>query len=267
MSSDTGFESGPDIDPSTANVARVYDYMLGGKDNFAADRLLGDQLMAAFPESSWIAKQNRAFVGRAVQFVAARGIDQFLDVGSGLPTMESVHAVARRVNQGAAVVYVENDLIALAHANALLATSDGVSAILGDVREPANILADVSDRGLIDLTRPFAVLLTAILHFITDDESPAEIVRAFADAMPSGSYLILSHGTYDVQPQESARASRMYRNASSPLVLRSKHEVAELLSGFELAEPGMVCTSQWRAPESAEMEDPTDLYAGVGRKP
>lgn len=265
MSSDTGFESGPAIDPSVANIARVYDYMLGGKDNFAADRLLGDQLMAAFPNSSWIAKQNRVFVGRAVRFVAMQGMDQFLDVGSGLPTMENVHEVARRVNPDATVVYVDNDPIALAHANALLAKSDGVAAILGDVREPAKILAEVSDHGLLDLTRPFVVLLGAILHFITNDEDPAGIVRVFADAMPSGSYLILSHGTRDLRPEESARATKMYRAAASPLVLRSKREITELFSGFELVEPGMACISQWRASEPPEMEDP--VYAGVGRKP
>src|SRR5262249_27567846 len=154
------------------------------------------------------------FVGRAVQFVATQGIDQFLDVGSGLPTMENVHQVARRVNPDAAVVYVDNDPIALAHANALLAKSEGVSAMLGDVREPAKILAEVSDRGLLDLTRPYVVLLGAILHFITEDEDPAGIVRVFADAMPSGSYLILSHGTHDVRPEESARATNMYKNAA-----------------------------------------------------
>ena len=266
VSSSTGFEGGPASNTGVANVARVYDYVLGGKDNFAVDRQLGDELMAAFPEARWIARQNRAFVGRAVRYVADQGIDQFLDVGSGLPTMENVHDVARRSVPAASVVYVDNDVTALCHANALLATSEGVTALHGDVREPKTILADVRDAGLLDLGRPFAVLLTSVLHFVTDEEDPPGIVRAFAAAMPSGSYLILSHATHDVKPAESAQASKMYQNASSPLVTRSERQVTQLFAGFEPVEPGIICTSRWRAPGPPEMDNPDDLLAGVGRK-
>jgi hypothetical protein len=143
------------LDPSVANVARVYDYMLGGKDNFSVDRQLGSQLLTAFPEAAWIARQNRAFAGRAVRYCAEHGVGQFLDVGSGLPTMDNVHEVARRVITDAAVVYVDNDKVAHSHAEALLTTNDGVAAITGDVREPGQILADVRAGGLLDLTRPF----------------------------------------------------------------------------------------------------------------
>jgi hypothetical protein len=262
-----GVESGEGFDPTTPNVARVYDYMLGGKDNFAPDRQLAERLLAEFPISSWIARQNRGFLGRAVRYCAEQGVDQFLDVGSGLPTMDNVHDVARRVNADAAVVYVDNDRVALTHANALLATSPGVAAIWGDVRDPGKILAAAEASGLIDLTRPMVVLLAAILHFISDDEDPAGIVAAFKDAMPADSYLVLSHATHDVQPEESARARSMYRGASSALATRSRADIAAFFTGFELVDPGLTFTSLWRPQESVRNSEPTDLYGGVGRKP
>jgi hypothetical protein len=262
---DSGTNHG--LDPSVPNVARVYDYMLGGKDNFSVDRQLGSQLLAAFPESAWIARQNRAFAGRAVRYCAEHGVGQFLDVGSGLPTMDNVHDVARRVIPDAAVVYVDNDMVAHSHAEALLTTSDGIAAIIGDVREPNRILAHVRTGGLLDLTRPFVVLLTAILHFITAFERPAEVVAAFRDAMPPGSYLVLSHATHDFQPEESARAATMYRRASSPLVTRSRLDIAAMFSGFELVKPGLVRTSLWRPAEPVTVTEASDLFAGVGRKP
>lgn len=267
VSSNTGFESGAVLDTGIASVARVYDYMLGGKDNFAVDRQLGDELMTAFPDAAWIARQNRSFIGRAVTYCAEQGLTQYLDVGSGLPTMENVHEVARRLHPEAAVVYVDNDATALSHANALLATSDGVVAMYGDVREPGKILTDVREQGLLDLTKPVVVLLAAIFHFLTDDEDPIGIVRTFREAMPPGSYLILTTAHHDAKPEESARASRMYRRASSPMVTRSKHDIAAFFEGFELVEPGLACTSQWRSPEPPEYDDPADLYGGIARKP
>jgi hypothetical protein len=267
VSSNTGFETGAVVDTGIASVARVYDYMLGGKDNFAADRQLGDQLIKAFSVGPWIARQNRAFLGRAVTYCAERGITQFLDIGSGLPTMENVHQVARRVHPEAAVVYVDNDATALTHANALLATSEGVVAMYGDVREPAKILADVREQGLLDLTKPFVVLLAAIFHFITDDEDPLGITRTFRDAMPPGSYLVLTTAHHDAQPEESARASKMYDRASSPMVTRSKRDIAAFFEGFELIDPGLACTCEWRTTEPPEYDDPSDLYGGVGLKP
>jgi hypothetical protein len=255
------------LDTTIANVARVYDYMLGGKDNFAADRELGKQLIEAFPQSARIARENRQFLGRAVRYCAQQGAGQFLDLGSGLPTMDNVHEAARRVIPGAAVVYVDNDRVALAHANALLATSAGVAAIWGDVREPHKILADAADRGVIDLSQPMVVLLVAVLHFITDDEDPWGIVKVFRDAMPPGSYLVLSHATHDALPEESARARTMYRGASSPLVTRSHDQIAAFFTGLELVEPGLASTTQWRPQGPERTSKKADLYAGVGRKP
>ena len=255
------------LDTRVPNVARIYDYMLGGKDNFAADRQMGDQLLEQFPTSDIVARQNRAFMGRAVRYCAGQGIRQFLDLGSGLPTMDNVHEVARRVIPEASVVYVDNDKVAHSHACALLATSDGVAAILGDIREPARILAEVKARRLLDPTQPIAVVLAAMLHFITDQEDPAGIVAAFRDAMPPGSYLVLSHATHDILPEESARARTMYRGASSPLVTRSWEEIAALFVGLELVEPGLVVTTQWRPAKALQIAGPGHIYAGVGRKP
>jgi SAM-dependent methyltransferase len=267
VSESSGVEGPAGLDTTIANVARVYDYMLGGKDNFAADRELGKQLIEAFPQSPSIARENRRFLGRAVRYCAQQGVGQFLDLGSGLPTMENVHEVARRVIPGAAVVYVDNDRVALTHANALLATSDGVAAILGDVRDPHQVLADAADSGVIDLSQPIVVLLVAVLHFITHDDDPWGIVKVFRDAMPAGSYLVLSHATHDALPEESARARNMYRGASSPMVTRSYDEIAAFFAGLELVEPGLVSTSQWLPQGPARTTRKADLYAGVGRKP
>ncbi len=257
---------GEGFDPTVANVARVYDYMLGGKDNFAVDRDLGDQLLAAFPESAWIARQNREFAARAVRYCAEQGVSQFLDIGSGLPTMDNVHEVARRVIPGAKVVYVDNDKVANRHAEALLTTGDGVSAIFGDVRAPEQILADVRARRLLDLSKPFVVMMTALLHFITEDEKPDELVRVFKNAMPAGSFLVLTHATNDFAPEESERATRMYRRASAPLVTRSRIDIAALFRGLDMVEPGLVRTSRWHPLEQTTAES-SDLFGGVGRKP
>src|SRR5215813_12272667 len=255
------------LDTAVANVARVYDYMLGGKDNFAADRDLGDQLLRAFPDSAWIARQNRRFLGRAVRYCAQQGLGQFLDLGSGLPTMDNVHEVARRVIPGAAVVYVDNDRVALTHANALLATSDGVAAVFGDLREPGKILADAAATGAIDLTRPLVLLLVAVLHFITDDHDPHGIVTVLTDALPRGSHLILSHATHQTRPAESARARAMYRAASSPLATRSHDEIAAFFAGLDLVPPGLVATTLWRPDGPVPASATADIYAGLGRKP
>ena len=266
MAGSLGIGVGAGFDPTVPNVARVYDYMLGGKDNFAVDRELGDQLLAAFPESAWIARQNRAFAGRAASSCAEQGVSQFIDIGSGLPTMDNVHEVARKIIPRARVVYVDNDKVANRHADVLLSTSDGVAAILGDLRAPEQILADVRARRLIDLSKPFVVMMTAILHFVTDEEQPGELVRVFKNAMPSGSFLVLTHATHDYQPEESERATRMYRRASAPLVTRSRIDIAAFFSGLEIVEPGLVRTSRWRPPEETTAES-SDLFGGVGRKP
>jgi SAM-dependent methyltransferase len=249
------------------SAARVYDYMLGGKDNYAADRELGDQLIANAPESPWIARQNRAFLGRAVRYCAEQGVRQFLDLGSGLPTQENVHEVAQRVDPSCRVVYVDNDPVAVLHARALLADGEGVVAVDGDLRRPAEIIARDEVRRLIDFSRPVAVLIVSIFHFIPDSEDPAGIVAQYADAMAPGSHLVLSHATHDVRPQKASKARDLYQRAASPMITRSKAEVAALFGDLDLVDPGLVFTAEWRPQEEVPEPETSGLYAGVARKP
>ncbi len=252
---DTSAEGGPGFDPTVPNVARIYDYMLGGKDNFAADRQLAEQIMANVPTS-------------AVRYCAQQGIGQFLDVGSGLPTMDNVHEVARRVIPEAAVVYVDIDPVALGHARALLATSPGVAAIWGDAREPRKILAEVQTHGLLDLAQPVAVLMTGILHFLADTEDPAGIVGVFRDAIPAGSYLALSQATDDVRRDDAEYAKDvMRRGSASPLHTRSRSEFAAFFAGLELVDPGVVLTVQWQPDRPVANLEQAGIYVGVGHKP
>jgi SAM-dependent methyltransferase len=266
VSSASGIDFGG-IDPAIPNVARIYDFMLGGKNNFAADRQLAETIMANVPTSAWSARQQRAFVIRAVRYCAERGIGQFLDVGSGLPTMENVHEVARRVIPDAAVVYVDNDQVAINHAQALLATSAGVAAIWGDAREPGKILAHVESHRLLDMTLPVVVLITGVLHFIADAEDPLEIVQAFKRAMPAGSYLVLSQATDDTRRDDADFAKDTMNRASAPhLHTRSRAEFAKFFDGLQLVEPGLVLTVQWRPEEPVHDLDRAGIYVGVGLK-
>jgi hypothetical protein len=262
-------DSGPvglGFDPTVPNVARVYDYLLGGKDNFAADRDLAHQFLTNWPTSAWSARQQRTFVMRAVRYCAEQGIGQYLDVGSGLPTMDNVHQVARRVMPESSVVYVDNDRVAHTHANALLATTPGVAALLGDARQPRHILAEVESLGLLDFSAPVAVLMTGLLHFLSNDEDPAGIIGVFRDAMAPGSYLVLTQGTMDANPAEGKRAEAVYSQAAN-LVNRSRGEFAAFFTGLELVDPGVVLTVQWRPEEPVRDPELAGIYAAVGRKP
>lgn len=257
----------PGVDPFTATSARVYDYMLGGKDHYAVDRELGEQLLANAPISPWIARQNRLFLGRAVRYCAQQGIRQFLDIGSGLPTQDNVHEVAQRVDPACRVVYVDNDPVAVVHAQALLGGHPGVAAIPGDLRSPAEILARDEVRRTIDFAQPVVVLMVSILHFILDSEDPAGIVAHFVAEMAPGSHLVLSHATHDVRPESASRARDIYRRSSRDLVTRTKEEIAALLGGLEPAPPGLVFTADWRPLERVPNPERSGLYAVVARKP
>jgi hypothetical protein len=253
------------FDPTVPNVARVYDYVLGGKDNFAADRAFAEEGIRWVPDFPRVVRANRDFLGRVVHHLAAdRGIDQFLDIGTGLPTAENVHQVVHRVNPAGRVVYVDNDQVVLAHARALLADNANVAVAPGDVRDPGGILAAPQVQRLIDFTRPVAVLMVAILHFVTDDDRPREIVGRFRDAMVPGSYLAISHGEYQ---QRLAGPAAMYRQqANAPAALRSREEIARFFDGFELIEPGLVPVSRWRAGADVAGADDVWFAAGAGRK-
>jgi SAM-dependent methyltransferase len=259
----------PAFDTRVPNVARMYDFMLGGKDNYASDREAVAKLTEMAPEAPFRARLNRAFLGRAVRYVAGQGIRQFLDVGAGLPTQENVHQVAQAVAPDARTVYADNDPVVLAHARALLAGDRQTAVAAGDVRDPAGILGAPPTVALLDLARPVCVLLVAILHFIPDSDGPARLAAAFADAMAPGSYLILSHATMDgAPPQEAARlsdAEAVYHRATAPLIMRDRGQVARLLDGFSLVEPGLVHITSWR-PDTPTRGGFDAFLGAVGRK-
>jgi S-adenosyl methyltransferase len=260
------------IDTATPNVARIYDYLLGGKDNFAADRDAASELIALIPDVAAIARDNRSFLGRAVRYLAAeRGITQFLDLGSGLPTQANVHELAQGVAPRARVVYVDHDPVVASHGRALLASGDRVAMILADLRETAAVLEHPEVRALIDLSRPLAVLCTSTLHFIPDEEGPHEVIAGYRDRLAAGSHLVITHGA-DI-PEEDPRgdvasATGVYRRASAQLHARPLAEIQRFFDGFELVDPGMVWLSEWRPePGTERLGRLKSLRAGVARKP
>ena len=260
-----------EIDTSRPHPARMYNAYLGGNDNYPADREAVRQILRNFPEVRAIALANREFLGRAVRFLTAEaGIRQFIDIGTGIPSAGNVHEVAGRAAPDARVVYVDNDPIVNVHANALLTGSGTNGIVLADLRDPAAVLAHPQLRELIDFTKPVALLLVAILHFIKDEEDPAGIVAALRDALPDGSYLALSHGTLDFHPPGDAdQAAAGYRNATAPLLLRARERVLPFFDGFDLLEPGLIQAPLWRPdgkrPRPKDLEK-LGIYVGVGRK-
>jgi len=255
----------PGIDASTPHPARIYDYFLGGKDNFPADREAAEMLLAVAPEARDLARQNRAFLGRVVRFLAVEaGIRQFIDIGTGIPTQGNVHEIAHATAPAARVVYVDNDPIVLVHSRALLAGVN-TTIIEGDLRQPDAILNDPKLRRVIDFDQPVAVLLVAILHFIADAEDPAGIVARLRDGMAPGSYLAISHGTADFHPEATPTAARAYDRTTAQLSPRSHAEVERFFDGFELLEPGLVPISLWRP--DGDIPEGKGVYGGIGRKP
>jgi hypothetical protein len=236
----------PGFDPLVPNPARMYDYYLGGKDNFPTDREAAELALSVVPFGREVARANRQFLVRAVSFMARSGIGQFIDIGTGLPTRPNVHEVARSILPDARVVYVDNDPMVCAHARALLATNDGVGAIHGDIRTPQAILNDPVTRALIDFTRPVGLLFVAVLHFLTDDDRPWERVAAFQRRMASGSMLAVSHITSDDTPPEIQDTIRdVYAEASAPAVFRTKPEIESFFGGLDLIDPGLVEVGAW----------------------
>jgi hypothetical protein len=263
------------INTSVPNPARIYDYLLGGKDNYPADREVADQVVAIAPVAREVVEDNRAFLRRAVRFLTREaGIRQFIDLGSGLPTRGNVHEIAQADAPDARVVYVDNDAMVVTHSRALLA-GDNTLAIQADLREPDAIVGHPEVRELIDFDQPIALLLVAILHFVHDDEDPLGIVARFRDAMPAGSHLVISHGTRDVpvRPDMSAEAmaemgakvERLYQQTTTFMVTRTRAEVERFFDGFELLDPGLVSIQLWRPDDPSSML-PGGFYGGVGRK-
>jgi O-methyltransferase involved in polyketide biosynthesis len=258
------------IDTATPNVARIYDYLLGGKDNFAADREAARRLIQALPDVAAIARDNRSFLGRVVRYLVIKGgIRQFLDLGGGLPTQANVHELAQGVAPDVRVVYVDNDPVVASHGRALLASRGQVAMVFADLREPASVLQHPDLLGLLDLAQPVAVLCTSTLHFIADEAEPHKIIAEYRDHMAPGSYLAITHGTLEEDPEgEGGKAEGVYRQASSQLHVRPLPEVLRFFDGFELVEPGLTWITEWRPePGTAPTGRQQSMRGGVGRKP
>lgn len=262
----------PGLDVSRPHPARMYDYGLGGKNHFAADRAAFDRAARSTPTLRTGLLENRRFLGRVVRYLAGEvGVRQFLDIGSGLPTVGNVHEVAQQVAPECRVVYVDNDPLVLAHAQALLASGPAgrTGYIQADLRDPGSILGHPVTRELLDFTEPIALMLVAVLHFLPDADNPRQIVSALADALPSGSYLAASHASAEHDRERVTGGQQAYRDAGVPFQLRDSDDFARLaFHGLELVPPGVVVVSEWRPDGTGPRPLPAEVngYGGVGRK-
>ena len=262
----------PDIDTSRPHPARMYDYYIGGKNHFAADRALAEATLAYWKSGRIGLRENRRFLGRAVRYLAGEaGVRQFLDIGSGLPTTANVHEIAQAVDPTSRVAYVDNDPLVLAHSRALLTSAPrGRTAyVQADLRSPLDILFSPAVREVIDFDEPVALLLVAVLHFLDDDDQPAAAVKTLLGALPPGSYLAASHLTLEHDPEGVGGAQRVYQNAGLTMCARDADEFASLaFTGLELAPPGVVLVSEWRPGSDAPRPTAAEVscYGGVARK-
>ncbi|QKG20240.1 SAM-dependent methyltransferase [Actinomadura verrucosospora] len=259
------------IDPSRASVARVYDYLLGGAHNFSADRDIARTLEAIEPQARAIAAANRAFLVRAVRFLAAEaGVRQFLDIGSGIPTQGNVHEIVRGVAPDARVVYVDRDPVAVAHSTALLDGDPNAAVVQADLTRPADILGHPTVRKMIDFGEPVGLLLVAVLHFITDEQDPRGVLAELTAPLAPGSHLAVSHGTHKQETGEAV--TKVYRRAvaQGEPTLRTPEEIGAFFTGFDLLDPGLVHGPLWRPDSPGDVpDDPSRFWflVGVGRKP
>ena len=260
----------PEIDATVPNSARIWNYWLGGKDHYPVDREAGDEYRAIYPEIVQVARASRQFLARAVLYLAGEAqVQQFLDIGTGLPTFNNTHDVAQRVAPGTRVVYVDNDPVVLAHARALLTSTEAVTAYVdADLRDPDEILAAAART--LDFTKPIGLMMLGILGHIGDDDEARSIVKRLLDALPSGSYLTICDGTNDLY-EAGVEAQRLYNESGAvPYRLRSAQQIADFFEGLELVEPGVVSCPRWRPDPVAigrDLPPEMDQVAGVGRKP
>ncbi len=258
------------VDTRQANVARVYDYLLGGSHNFLADQDVARALAAVQPEIRAIAWANRRFLGRAVRFLSQTGIRQFLDIGSGIPTNGNVHEIAQAANSSARVVYVDVDQVAIAHSRAILADNPNAAIVESDLREPGKILAHEQTRRFLDFKEPVALLLVSVLHYVADADDPWRVTQELRDALAPGSYLVICHGTSDDRPEMMQAAVRVFnRSVTTQGQARSRAEILRFFGDFELVEPGLVHMPLWRPDSPADVpSDPAKFWclAGVARK-
>ncbi len=257
-----------DIDLERPAPARMYDYYLGGSHNFAADRELAEKALGAWPELPQVTRANRAFLRRAVTFLVEQGIDQFLDLGSGIPTAGNVHEIVSTLNPRARTAYVDSDPVAVSHSRLLLTDTPNATVVHADLRDAAAVLSDPALVGFLDLSRPAAVLMFAVLHFVPDGDDPAGVVAAYRDATVPGSYLAVSHGTRDYLPERIRNLEAVYSRSSSSMTMRSHAEISGLMQGYELVPPGLVDMIHWRPDAHNPLPDPlggdVKRYSGYG---
>ena len=255
------------IDFDKPNAARVYDYLIGGKLNYAIDRMFAEQILQVRPEAKELALLNRRWLRRAVRFGAEQGIRQFLDIGSGMPTVGHVHEVVQAIDPASRVVYVDNEPIAVAHSEIVLEDNENAVMVQADAEYPDEVLEHPTTTELLDFGKPVMVIMAAFVHFIPDSRDPAGLIGAYRDVLAPGSYLALSSGTWEGQGEESHRSVALYEKSGTPLTLRSPDELRALVKGFEILPPGIVFTPEWRP--DGPLEDPPEQSGGlalVGRK-
>jgi SAM-dependent methyltransferase len=258
-----------EVDLSRPSAARVYDYFLGGAHNFEIDRQLAEQIAAMTPNLADTMRAGRAFLRRAVAALTHLGIDQYLDIGSGIPTVGNVHEVAQAINPEARIVYVDIDPVAVAHSRSILEGNPRTAVIQADVRDPEHILAQARETGLLDFAKPVGVLLAGVVHFVPDSDDPDRLMAALRDAVPPGSYLVVSHSTYEDQPQEMLDAQKLSARTATEITLRSKAQISAFFGDFELLEPGVVHMPLWRPDSPGDVDDHPErfgAFGGVGRK-
>ncbi|GAA2554129.1 SAM-dependent methyltransferase [Winogradskya consettensis] len=270
--------AGDGIDVTRPSVARVYDYYLGGVHHFDADRAMAEKAIADWPDLPLIMRSNRAFLRRAVTYLARAGIRQFLDIGSGIPTAGNVHEIAQNLAPESRIVYVDTDPVAVTHSRALLAGNPTTAVLAADFTRPGELLTSVRDLGLLDPQRPTAVLLNALLHFIPDSAQPGEAIATLRDALAPGSYLVISHATHELHPADLTDRHRdLYRTSTaSRMTMRGRTQVEAFFDGFDLVEPsvdrvetGIVLSERWHPDEttSPAQADRFPIWVGVGFRP
>lgn len=259
----------PEVDPQRPSAARIYDYFLGGTHNFAADRQAAALALAALPELPELTRLNRDFLRRAVTAAARAGIDQFLDLGSGIPGSGNVHEVARRIVPGARVVYVDLEPVAVVHARPLLDGDPDAGVLLADLTDAAGVLEAEPVRRLIDLDRPVCLLVVAVAHFLPDTERLGRALDRYREAMAPGSLLVMSHGTTEGDPVRAEQVRRIYNSTTSPMVPRDRDELRALLGDWPLLEPGLTSVAQWRPEPGVPVRDELDrsILVAMARKP
>jgi hypothetical protein len=256
------------VDINKPNAARVYDYLLGGACNFETDRIFADKLLATIPEAGGAARHNRAFLRRAVLFCLDQGIRQFLDIGSGIPSVGNVHEIAQNTAPDSRVVYVDHEPIAVEHSRLMLDGNDNAGVVLADLLDPDAIFGSEPAQELLDFDQPMAIIMAAVLHFVPDSANPHQVVARYVDAMPAGSYLVLSHAA-KVNLQRSQDGWRMYDQSDTPGSGRTREQVTEFMTGTDLVDPGVVWTPQWRPDKVMDLSDRPEMsvvYAAVGQK-